>query len=68
MTETPHEPDVTPAQDPPMPGDDKDVLRDGELPAPYPDDTPGGMQDGNTDSDTGDTADLAADAERLADE
>lgn len=63
MTETPDEQPTNPDQVAPTPGDGDDVLHDGELPAPYPDDTPGGVQDGNQDSDG--TADLAGDAEQL---
>jgi hypothetical protein len=48
------------------PGSGQDHLRDGDMPAPYPDDTPGGVQEG-ADPD-GDGADLEAEAERIADE
>lgn len=50
------------------PGSGQDHLRDGDLPAPYPDDTPGGVQEGAAPDGEDAGADLEAEAERIAEE
>ena len=46
------------------PGTGQDPLRDGDMPQPYPDDTPGGVQDG-ADPDSDGTANLQEAAEEM---
>ena len=67
MTEIPNDADATADHDTRVLNDDPKTLRDGDMPAPYPDDTPGGVNEsGGPDGD--ETGDLAADAERLSQE
>jgi len=56
---------TTPRNEQARPGSGQDDLRDGDMPAPYPDDTPGGVQEG-ADLEGDESADLEAEAERIA--